>query len=158
MQGHTNEGTEKKKHWIPAKNCGNDRRGKPAGMTEGTGQARQKGQAGTHKSPFVIPNAPPLSFPTRSIAPLSFPTSLIGNPRLFPCRAAQMKGQKRKNTGFPLKPAGMTEGESGIDRGDRAGTSEGASGDTQVPLCHSQRLASVIPDAFNRPSCHSRHL
>ena len=37
MQGHTNEETEKKRHWIPAKNCGNDRRGKPADMTEGSG-------------------------------------------------------------------------------------------------------------------------
>ena len=29
-------------------------------------------------------------------SPLSFPTFSIGNPWLFPCRATQMKGQKRK--------------------------------------------------------------
>ena len=51
----------------------------------------------------------------------------------FPVRAPRRKGQK-KDTGFPLKTAGMTEGEtsagmtegeSGSDRGGKAGVTEG---------------------------------
>ena len=51
-----------------------------------------------HDSAHVIPHVsnPLLSRPTFPIPLLSFPTFLIGNPRLFPCRATQIKGQKRK--------------------------------------------------------------
>ena len=66
--------------WIPAKNCGNDRRG-----DDGQDRGARAG-------------------------PLSCPTFLIGHPWLFPTQRLTNAGTEEKDTGFPLNTAGMTEG------------------------------------------------
>ena len=123
------------------------------------------------QSPSVMPDIfnRLLSCQTFSIAPMSFPTSLIGNPRLFPRRGPRMKETKKKDTGFPLKTAGMTEGvrracqkgdQAGMTEGGRAGMPEGEPAGMPerdragMPAESAGRhdYAFVIPDVVNRPS------
>lgn len=85
--------------FVSGNPCGNDRRGSASGCA-------------TPSAPSVIPDAPPLlSFPMPPV--LSFPTFLIGNPEFPPGRGHTNGGTKEKDSGFPLTPAGMTEGLCG---------------------------------------------
>ena len=141
MQGHPNEGTEKKNPGFPLTTGGNDKGGPASmtegrtGMTEGAKQVCQRGQSG------------PFRHARRVQSPLlSFPTFFIGNPWLFPMQGHPNEGTEEKNPGFPLTTGGNDRGgtrghdggQRGYDKGDRTGP-------------------SVIPDVFNRPFCHSRH-
>ena len=72
-----------------------------------------------------------------------------------PDRAARMKGTKKKNTGFPLKTAGMTEREpAGMTKRARAGMPEESAGrhDYAFVIPNIVNRPLVIPDAVNRPS------
>ena len=100
MQSHTNEGIEEKDTGFPLTTGGNDRGARSGhdrgagGMTDGkvcSGRNRITTSQSSGRGP-----EPAVTHAGPHDSPLSFPTFSIGNPWLFPCRATQMKGQKRK--------------------------------------------------------------